>query len=71
MRDRRPEKTGGVFAAWNTLRIFSGRERRRWLRVVRRSRTVNVGQDPRGANSFLVSCSLNNLSRLVLAHYGF
>jgi len=22
---------------WNTLRIFSGRERRRWLRIVRRS----------------------------------
>ena len=32
---------------WNTLRIFSGRERRRWSRIVRRSRTVNVGQAPR------------------------
>ena len=32
---------------WNTLRIFSGRERRRWLRIVRRNRTVNVGQAPR------------------------
>src|SRR5438445_10908572 len=32
---------------WNTLRIFSGRERRRWLRVIRSSRTVNVGQAPR------------------------
>jgi hypothetical protein len=32
---------------WNTLRIFSGRERRRWLRIVRRSRKVNVGQAPR------------------------
>ena len=31
---------------WNTLRIFSGRERRRWLWIVRRSRTVNVGQAP-------------------------
>ena len=31
---------------WNTLRIFSGRERRRWLRIVHRSRTVNVGQAP-------------------------
>src|SRR5712692_10980614 len=31
---------------WNTLRIFSGRERRRWLRIVRRSRKVNVGQAP-------------------------
>src|SRR3989442_14246437 len=28
----------------NTLRIFSGRERRRWWRIVRRSRTVNVGR---------------------------
>src|SRR6266849_11057108 len=32
---------------WNTLRIFSGRERRRWSQIVRRSRTVNVGQAPR------------------------
>jgi len=32
---------------WNTLRIFSGRERRRWSRIVRRSRTVSVGQAPR------------------------
>src|SRR5438477_11318141 len=32
---------------WNTLRIFSGRERRRWSRIVRRSRKVNVGQAPR------------------------
>jgi hypothetical protein len=32
---------------WNTLRIVSGRERRRWLRIVCRSRTVNVGQAPR------------------------
>ena len=31
---------------WNTLRIFSGRERRRWSRIIRRSRTVNVGQAP-------------------------
>ena len=28
---------------WNTLRIFQGRERRRWSRIVRRSRKVNVG----------------------------
>jgi hypothetical protein len=32
---------------WNTLRIFSSRARRRWLRIVRRSRTVNVGQAPK------------------------
>ena len=32
---------------WNTLRIFSGRERRRWSQIVRRSRTVTVGQAPR------------------------
>src|ERR1041385_2190760 len=34
---------------WNTLRIFSGRERRRWSQIVRRSRTVNVGQAPESA----------------------
>src|SRR2546427_4039013 len=32
---------------WNTLRIFSGRERRKWWRIVRRSRKVNVAQAPR------------------------
>jgi hypothetical protein len=32
---------------WNTLRIFSGRERRRWLRIVRRRRKVNVEQAPK------------------------
>ena len=32
---------------WNTLRIFPGRERRRWLQIVRRSRKVNVGQAPK------------------------
>jgi hypothetical protein len=31
---------------WNTVRIFQGRERRRWLQLVRRRRTVNVGQAP-------------------------
>jgi len=31
---------------WNTLRIFSGRERCRWSRIFRRSRKVNVGQAP-------------------------
>ena len=30
----------------NTLRIFQGRARRRWSWIVRRSRTVNVGQAP-------------------------
>jgi len=32
---------------WNTLRIFPGRERRRWSQIVRRSRKVNVRQAPR------------------------
>src|SRR4029077_19393463 len=32
---------------WNTLRIFSGRARRRWWQIVRRSRKVNVAQAPR------------------------
>ena len=27
---------------WNTLRIVSGRERRRWSRIIRRSRTVQI-----------------------------
>ena len=31
---------------WNTLRIFSSRERLRWSQIVRRSRKVNVGQAP-------------------------
>jgi len=31
---------------WNTLRIASCRERCRWLRIIRRSSTVNVGQAP-------------------------
>jgi len=34
---------------WNTLRIFSGRERRRWLQIVRRSRKGNVGQAPKAS----------------------
>ena len=34
---------------WNAVRIFSGRERRRWLRIIRRSRNVNVGKAPREA----------------------
>ena len=29
---------------------FFGRERRRWLRIVRRSRTVNVEQVPKTSN---------------------
>ena len=29
----------------NTLRIFQGRERHRWLRIIRHKRTVSVGQD--------------------------
>ena len=32
---------------WNTLRIFSGRERHRWSQIVRRSRRGNVGQAPK------------------------
>ena len=33
---------------WNTLGIFLGQVRRRWSQIVRRSRTVNVGQAPIG-----------------------
>jgi hypothetical protein len=45
MRGRRPGKNRRRIH-WNTLRIFQGRERRRRLRIVRRSRTVYVGQAP-------------------------
>jgi hypothetical protein len=59
MQGRMLEKTGGVaFSATrpelprqllpvgNTLRVVSGRERRRCLQVVYRSRTVLLGQTP-------------------------
>jgi hypothetical protein len=47
---------------WNTLRIFQGRERRRWSWIIRRSRTVNGGQAPEyflqvGGESML-SCAM-------------
>ena len=45
MQGRRPGKTERRIR-WNTLRIFSGRERCRWSRIFRRSRKVNVGQAP-------------------------
>jgi len=32
---------------WNTLRLFRGREQRRCLDIVRRSRKVNIGQAPK------------------------
>ena len=48
--------------SWNTLRIFSGRERRRWSRIVRRSRTVNVGQAP----NHHLSCSPEQLTEVDL-----
>ena len=48
MRGRRPGKNRRCIR-WNTSRIFLGRARRRWSRIIRRSRTVNVGQAPRSA----------------------
>ena len=39
---------------WNTWRIFSGRARRRWSRIVCRSRTVNNGQAPMAINTILM-----------------
>jgi hypothetical protein len=42
MGGRRPGKNRRRIR-WNTLRIFSGRERLTWSQIVRRSRTVNVG----------------------------
>ena len=45
MQGHRPEKNRRCIR-WNTLRTFPGRERRRWLQIIRRSRKVNVGQAP-------------------------
>jgi len=52
---------------WNTLRTFQGRERRRWLRIGRRSRTVYVGQAPNSANRVLFMAGLvhRRVSRVV------
>ena len=45
--DARPQaRKNRTRIRWITLKIFSGRERRRWSWIVRRSRTVNVGQAP-------------------------
>jgi mRNA-degrading endonuclease RelE of RelBE toxin-antitoxin system len=51
---------------WNTLRIFSGRERRRWSRIVRRSRKVNVGQAPRTHNATSIHYS-DKVTKQILA----
>ena len=48
---------------WNTLRIFSSRERRRWSRIVRRSRTVNVGQAPKAVRKYRASSGRLSLRR--------
>jgi hypothetical protein len=46
--DARPQATKNRRRIrWNTVRIFRGREQRRCLAIIRRSRTVNVGQAPR------------------------
>ena len=44
---------------WNTFMIFSGRARRRWSGVIRRSRKVNVGQAPREGDWLIVSQKLH------------
>ena len=44
MRGRRPGKTKAYSLEY--VEDFSGRERRRWSRIVRRSRKVNIGQAP-------------------------
>ena len=47
-RDARPQaRKNRRRIHWNTLRIFQGREQRRWSWIIRRSRTVNVGQAPK------------------------
>ena len=50
--DARPQaRKNRTRIRWNTWRIFSRRERRRWSRIVRRSRTVNVGKAPSYSSS--------------------
>src|SRR5438132_1377865 len=51
---------------WNTLRIFSGRARRRWSRIIRPSRKVNVGQAPR-VWGYLVTISRSSTSNTKVA----
>jgi hypothetical protein len=45
MRGRRPE-ADPRFTPHVSRFLDAGRERRRWPRIIRRSRTVNVGQAP-------------------------
>ncbi len=42
MQDRKAQKNRRR-SHWNTLRIFQGRERRRWLWIVRRNRNGQCG----------------------------
>src|SRR4029077_4389747 len=51
---------------WNTLKIFSGRARRRWSWIIRRSRTINVGQAPR-VRGYLVTISRSSTSNTKVA----
>ena len=53
---------------WNTLRIFSGRERCRWSRIVHRSRKVNVGQAPWAGSHSEPTCS--EYARAAISWYG-
>ena len=54
LADARPQATRNRRRIhWNTLRICRGREQSRCLCIVRRSRTVNVGQAPNAVQSFL------------------
>ena len=50
---------------WNTLRIFWGRERRRWMQIIRHSRTVNVGQAPSEQIYLRIPSGLDSLYLLV------
>ncbi len=59
--ERRKARKNRKHIHCNMLRIFSGRERRRWSWIVRRSRTVNVGQAPNLWYSFAGSSPLSEL----------
>ncbi|TLY24290.1 MAG: membrane protein insertion efficiency factor YidD [Nitrospirae bacterium] len=48
--------------------MFSGRERRRWSRIVRRSRKVNVRQAPWASRPSEAICS--EYARAAISRYG-
>ena len=60
MQGRRPE-ADPRFTPHVSRFLGAGRARRRWLRIVHRSRTVNVGQAPRPTEMCLLTGRERNL----------